>query len=115
MEQRRVALTLTGALLAGVVTAVLGTTGLDGPLAIVAGVAVVIPLLRAEAFGGFESSDSFDSGAAFLASLGALLVGTVAVCAAGAVGAGQTVTIGVGGGGAFAGSYLGDVFARRRS
>ncbi|WP_224268227.1 hypothetical protein [Haloprofundus salinisoli] len=115
MEQRQVVLTVTGALLAGVTTAVLGSTGLDGPLAIVAGVAVAIPLLRAEAFGGFDSPESFDSGGAFLASLGALVVGTVTVYAASALGVGQTVTIGLGGGGAFAGSYLGDVFARRRS
>ncbi|KTG09233.1 hypothetical protein AUR64_15695 [Haloprofundus marisrubri] len=115
MEQRRIILTVTGALLAGVTTAVLGSTGLDAPLAIVAGVAVAIPLLRAEAFGGFDSPESFDSGAAFLASLGALVVGTVGVYAAGAFGAGQTVTVGLGGGGAFAGSYLGDVYAQRRS
>ncbi|WP_224448935.1 hypothetical protein [Haloprofundus salilacus] len=115
MERRRVVSILAGALLAGIATAILGTAGLDGPLAIVAGVAVAIPLLRAEAFGGFDSPESFDSAAAFVASLGALVVGTVVVYAVGAFGAGQTVAVGLGAGGTFAGSYVGDVFARRRS
>lgn len=114
MDRSEVVPILLGALVAGLGTAAFSTVGPGGGYAVVVGLALAVPLLRAETFGGFGSGREPEPLAALAASLGALVVGTALIAATEAVapGTGGTVLVGVGAGGAFAGSYAGDAVLR---
>lgn len=107
---------LLGALVAGLGTAVGSAAGLPAGYAVAVGLALAVPLLRAETFGGFWSGRPQRPTAGAVAIVGALVAGTALVALVDAVapGLGGTVVIGVGAGGAFAGSYAGDVVLRSR-
>lgn len=112
MDRSDVLPILLGALVAGLGAAAFSSVGLGEGYSVVVGLAIGVPILRAETFGGFGTGGAPEPVAALVASLGALVVGTATVALSGGAGLGNTVAIGVGAGGAYAGSYVGDLVCR---
>lgn len=97
---------VAGVVLAGTVAGLVAPVASSPGIGIVAGFAVAIPLLRSDSLA--DERDGFDWASASVASVGALAVGALLVTAANALTTNDAALVGLGAGGAIAGSYVGD-------